>query len=98
MTARIENIKIGAAAILTFFAADNLMLGDFERLSYRNPGLIIDLGVGLWANPMPMDFDGDGDLDLLVSTNDVPSNGVYFFENVEGNVKFEMDGENWTVE
>ena len=88
MTERKGQIKIGTAAILTFFAAGNLMLGDFERLPYRNPGLIIDLGVGLWANPMPVDFDGDGDLDLLVSTNDVPSNGVYFFENVEGKVKF----------
>ncbi len=52
-----------------------------HRLSYNNPDLIVDLGVGLWATPLPMDWDGDGDNDLLVSTSDVPYNGVYFFEN-----------------
>lgn len=32
-------------------------LGKIVRLEYNNPGLIVDLGVGLWALPMPMDFD-----------------------------------------
>ncbi|RLD98997.1 MAG: VCBS repeat-containing protein, partial [Bacteroidetes bacterium] len=54
------------------------------RLEHNNPGLIVDLGVGLWANPIPDDWDQDGDTDLLVSTTDKPSNGLYFFEN-EGN-------------
>lgn len=53
-----------------------------KRISYNNPGLTVDLGVGLWAIPLPMDFDDDGDSDLIVSTNDVPYNGLYFFENV----------------
>ena len=30
-----------------------------ERLKYNHPGLVVDLGVGLWAWPLPMDFDGD---------------------------------------
>ena len=34
--------------------------------------------------PLPMDFDSDGDMDLLVSCNDVPFNGLYFFENPAG--------------
>src|SRR5512134_2306659 len=55
-----------------------------ERVKYKNPGLHVDLGVGLWAWPLPMDFDGDGDLDLVVSCPDKPYNGVYFFENAEG--------------
>ena len=55
-----------------------------ERLPYRNPGLTVDLGVGLWALPLPMDYDGDGDLDLVVVTPDIPSNGAYFFENPDG--------------
>ena len=56
------------------------------RLNYNNPDLIVDLGIGLWANPIPVDWDLDGDTDLLVSTTDKPSNGLYFFENVESNV------------
>jgi len=55
-----------------------------ERLKYNNPGLVVDLGVGLWAFPLPMDFDGDGDLDLVVNCPDKPYNGVYFFENPTG--------------
>lgn len=52
-----------------------------NALAYNNPGLIVDLGVGLWAWPLPMDYDDDGDLDFLVSCPDKPSNGIYCFEN-----------------
>jgi hypothetical protein len=54
---------------------------ELERLKYNNPGLVVDLGVGLWAFPLPMDFNGDGRLDLVVNCPDKPYNGVYFFEN-----------------
>ncbi|MFP6582238.1 MAG: VCBS repeat-containing protein [Candidatus Hydrogenedentota bacterium] len=57
---------------------------NLERVRYNNPGLTVDLGVGLWAQPMPVDYDNDGDVDLLVATADVPSNGIYFFENPGG--------------
>lgn len=56
---------------------------DFLTLKYNND-LVVDLGVGLWAWPLPMDFDEDGDMDLVVSCPDVPSNGIYFFENLSG--------------
>ncbi|OHB72403.1 MAG: hypothetical protein A2V70_17870 [Planctomycetes bacterium RBG_13_63_9] len=59
-----------------------------ERIKYNHPGLVTDLGVGLWAWPLPMDFDADGDLDLVVSCGDVPYNGVYFFENTTGKARF----------
>ena len=58
-----------------------------ERLKYNNPGLTVDLGVGLWSWPLPMDFDRDGDLDLVVNCPDVPYNGVYFFENPSGTTR-----------
>ncbi len=51
------------------------------QLSYNNPGLVVDLGVGLWAYPMPLDYDGDGDMDLLVGCPDKPTSGTYYFEN-----------------
>ncbi len=49
-----------------------------ERLKYHNPGLVVDLGVGLWAFPLPQDLNGDGRLDLAVSCPDKPFNGTYF--------------------
>jgi len=58
--------------------------GDLERLRYNHPGLVVDLGVGLWASPLPMDYDADGDLDLVVVCPDKPYNGTYVFENPGG--------------
>lgn len=58
-----------------------------SRIHYENSSLVVDLGVGLWAQPLPMDYDGDGDYDLLVSTDDRPYNGLYFFENKGGDKK-----------
>ncbi|SHF84316.1 Repeat domain-containing protein [Mariniphaga anaerophila] len=52
-----------------------------ERLSYNNPDLLVDLGVGLWAWPLPMDYNDDGLIDLVVVCTDTPYNGVYYFEN-----------------
>ncbi len=67
-----------------FFAVTAVAL---ERIQYNHPGLVVDLGVGLWAWPVPMDFDEDGDMDLVVSCPDKPYNGIYFFENPDGQVK-----------
>lgn len=55
--------------------------GALQQLPYNHPGLVVDLGVGLWAWPVPWDVDSDGDFDLLVSCPDKPSNGVWLFEN-----------------
>ncbi|MEE8217732.1 MAG: VCBS repeat-containing protein [Vicinamibacteria bacterium] len=57
---------------------------DLARLGYNHPGLVVDLGVGLWASPLPMDYDLDGDLDLVVVCPDKPYNGTYVFENPGG--------------
>ncbi|MBC8003732.1 MAG: VCBS repeat-containing protein, partial [Opitutaceae bacterium] len=54
---------------------------ELPRLAVNNPGLLADLGVGLWAWPLPMDFNGDGMMDLVVVCTGVPSNGIWYFEN-----------------
>ena len=51
------------------------------KLAYNNPGLLTDLGVGLWAWPLPMDHNDDGLMDLVVVCTDKPSNGIYVFLN-----------------
>ena len=48
----------------TIFASEHEDEWKLRPLCYNNPGLKVDLGVGLWAWPLPMDFDRDGDLDL----------------------------------
>jgi len=80
---------IGLVTLFTCWLSVTLCPSAFaqERIKYNNPGLVVDLGAGLWAWPLPMDYDGDGDNDLLVSCPDKPYNGIYFFENAEGNVK-----------
>ena len=55
-----------------------------QLVNYNNPGLVVDLGVGLSPWPVPMDADGDGDYDLVVSYDGKPSNGTYIFENPNG--------------
>ena len=71
-----------AVALLALIAPVSAQ--SLEGLRYNNPGLVVDLSVGLWAFPLPMDWDGDGDLDLLVGCPDKPTNGVWFFENAAG--------------
>ena len=77
---RIPRLPIALGSLLLAVSAAPAL----EPLHFNNPGLVVDLGVGLWAQPLPMDFDGDGDLDLVVSCPDKPSNGIYFFENATG--------------
>ena len=78
---KLRGCVVLAAAIATAGPARSSPAQDLVPLKYNHPGLVVDLGVGLWAFPLPMDFDGDGDLDLVVSCPDKPSNGTYFFEN-----------------
>ena len=83
----IFSIKQFRRALLAVVLTGGATVGEaaptgLQQLRYGNPGLAVDLAVGLWAWPMPMDYDGD--LDLLVSCPDRPSNGIYFFENPGG--------------
>lgn len=58
-----------------------------QIVSYNNPTLEVDLGVGLWGIPIPTDYDSDGLTDLLVSCPDKPYKGLYFFRNIGTNSK-----------
>ena len=72
---------------LFLFAIFSLLLNvpagadELQRLKYNHPGLVVDLGVGLWAWPLPMDFNGDGHKDIVMCCADRPYNGVYLFEH-----------------
>ncbi|HSI15641.1 MAG TPA: VCBS repeat-containing protein [Chthoniobacter sp.] len=69
---------------LLVLASLHARAAELEPIHYNNPGLTVDLAVGLWANPLPMDFDHSGVLDLVVSCSDKPYNGTYLFHNATG--------------
>jgi hypothetical protein len=72
-------------AVTLLLALPNLARAQgLEPLAYTPPGLVVDLGVGLWAWPVPCDAAGDADFDLVVSCPDKPSNGVELFQNTSG--------------
>ena len=84
---RFDCIRILILSILLLpidASAGQPMADGLTQLPYNNPELTVDLGVGLWAWPVPCDADGDGDFDLIVSCPDKPSNGVWLFENAQG--------------
>ncbi|MEN8202435.1 MAG: VCBS repeat-containing protein [Bacteroidota bacterium] len=85
---KFKHVVLIAAALWHAYpcSSQNKISPESVRLKHHNDGLIVDLGVGLWANPIPVDWDRDGDTDLLVSTNDKPSNGLYYFENNGSNI------------
>jgi hypothetical protein len=62
-------------------AASAPAAGTMPRLAHQNPGLLADLGVGLWAWPLPIDYNRDGRMDLVVVCTDKPFNGTWYFEN-----------------
>lgn len=87
MNATITKNTVYLLIIFLVSAVSTVFGAALERVKYNNPGLIVDLGVGLWAWSLPMDYDSDGDYDIVVSCPDKPYNGMYFFENISGNMK-----------
>src|SRR5204863_208034 len=78
----VRSMKIFAGGMAALLAvATHAAETALQRLAYNNPGLLVDLGVGLWAWPLPMDYNGDGLMDLVVVCTDKPYNGTWFFEN-----------------
>lgn len=72
------------SAFALFAALFSTSASDLAPLHYNNPGLAVDLGVGLWSAPIPYDADGDGDFDLIVVCHDKPYQGTFLFENASG--------------
>ncbi len=52
-----------------------------ERVEVNNPDADAFLAVGLWSWVVPADVDKDGNTDLIISCEDVPYNGVWYFRN-----------------
>ena len=76
-----KTVLIAVVLFITCIVAKSAETVQLERLLYNNPGLAVDLGVGLWAWPVPCDVNGDGYPDLIVNCDDKPYNGVYVFMN-----------------
>ena len=74
----VSALALAAALLLPSLRAADAPL---PRLAYNNPGLLTDLGVGLWAWPLPLDYNQDGLMDLVVVCTDKPYNGTWYFEN-----------------
>lgn len=83
----IQSIEIFLIIIMIFGGIPSIATAQLYRLTYNNPGLVVDLSVGLWVWALPIDYDKDGDLDLLAACPDIPYNGIYFFENPGGDEK-----------
>lgn len=72
-------------------------LNDIVRLQFQNPGLQVDLGVGLWPYPLPMDYDGDNDLlanseNAALYENMGEKNGQVIFRNRGNLMKIVLTG------
>ncbi len=78
---RVTGIVLVAVSCVTYAEEGESAL---ERVLFNNEGLVVDLAVGLWAQPFPVEYEGPGKNALLVATSDVPFNGIYLFEPERG--------------
>ncbi len=84
MKSRILQCLLPALAILPWLisARAGELPERFQSIKYNNPGLVVDLGVGLWGWPVPCEHKGGGGLsDLVLVAGGSPSKGTYYFEN-----------------
>ncbi|MBP5622028.1 MAG: VCBS repeat-containing protein [Thermoguttaceae bacterium] len=70
------------AFFLGFVDGDAFSEEGLERVEMNNPEADAFLAVGLWSWVVPADVDSDGNTDLIISCEDVPYNGVWYFRNI----------------
>ena len=73
-------------------AGEGVASQGLQRVAFNNPRADVYLAVGLWSWVVPADVDEDGNTDLVISCEDVPYNGVWYFRNTGDNLlnpKFE---------
>ena len=52
-----------------------------QALDFNNPGLTVDLGIGLWGNPIPIESKDSKHPDLILVVGSKASSGTYYYEN-----------------
>jgi hypothetical protein len=62
-------VALAALAPIAFGGAST---GHFERMMFNNPGLEVDLSLGIWAFVAAYDYDKDGKTDVAVRASAVP--------------------------
>jgi hypothetical protein len=65
----------------TVDAAEVAKTAKLQPLKYNNPGLTVDLGVGLWATAVPVARGNSGVNDLFIICAGKPKGGVFRFDN-----------------
>ena len=53
----------------------------FVRMKFNNPGLVVDMGIGIWGRAEPYDYDGDGRRDIILRSFSKPSQWTLFYRN-----------------
>ena len=69
----VRQLRLWLCAVIAAFAivvhaapSEDSGLGRFRRLMFNNPGLEVDLGLGIWPFAEVFDYDGDGRMDVFV--------------------------------
>jgi len=80
---RLGSLHVASVVALLIPSFTMAQQHQLERLRYHRADLIVDVGVGLWGQPIVMDYDEDGLVDLLLAWGGRPEPGVLRYERVE---------------